>query len=229
MSTSLGKNPGMTEKDWHAWHGKYDDPTSSLSRRLAVVQARIRAALDDLAAGPVRVISVCAGQGRDLLGALEGHPRADDVAARLVELDPANAEVARRLAATAGRSGFEVVTGDASRTDAYDGAAPADLVLVCGVFGNVTDVDVEHTIQALPTLCAPRATVVWTRHRRAPDLSPSIRTWFADAGFDELAFDSPGPGRLAVGAHRFAGEPRPLPDPPQRLFTFVGYDELLSR
>jgi hypothetical protein len=108
-------------------------------------------------------------------------------------------------------------------------STPANLVLVCGVFGNVTDADVERTIHALPALCAARATVVWTRHRRAPDLTPAIRRWFAEAGFDELGFDSPGPGRFAVGAHQFVGEPRPLPDPPRRLFTFVGYDELLSR
>ncbi|GHD35622.1 hypothetical protein GCM10010335_31060 [Streptomyces galbus] len=30
---------------------------------------------------------MCAGQGRDLIGVLAGHPRRDDVRARLVELD----------------------------------------------------------------------------------------------------------------------------------------------
>jgi hypothetical protein len=33
------------------------------------------------------VISLCAGQGRDLLGVLADHPRREDVRARLVELD----------------------------------------------------------------------------------------------------------------------------------------------
>ena len=34
---------GLVSRDWHAWHEKYDDPTSSLSRRLAVaVRARPR-------------------------------------------------------------------------------------------------------------------------------------------------------------------------------------------
>ena len=28
-------------RDWHAWHDAYDDPGSSLARRLAVVRARI--------------------------------------------------------------------------------------------------------------------------------------------------------------------------------------------
>ena len=97
------------------------------------------------------------------------------------------------------------------------------------MFGNVTDADIEHTIRALPCLCAASATVIWTRHRLAPDLTPTIRAWFSEAGFEELAFESPGPDQFAVGTHRFTAEPSPLPDPPQRLFTFVGYDELLSR
>jgi hypothetical protein len=56
--------------DWQAWHEKYDDPASSLARRLRVVQARIREALDACPPGRVRVVSLCAGQGRDLLEVL---------------------------------------------------------------------------------------------------------------------------------------------------------------
>jgi hypothetical protein len=39
----------VTGRDWRAWHDAYDDPGSSLARRLAVVQARIA---DALAAAP---------------------------------------------------------------------------------------------------------------------------------------------------------------------------------
>jgi len=52
--------------DWQAWHEDYETPDSALGRRLEVVQAQIRAALDRVAPGPVRIISVCAGQGHDL-------------------------------------------------------------------------------------------------------------------------------------------------------------------
>ena len=69
---------------------------SPLRKRLAIVQAQIRDALDRCAPGPIRVISMCAGQGHDLIGALDGHPRAADVRARLVELHPRNCEAARR-------------------------------------------------------------------------------------------------------------------------------------
>jgi len=75
-------------------------------------------------------------------------------------------------------------------------------------------------VAALPGLCAPGALVVWTRHRRPPDLTPAIRSWFSQAGFGEEAFDVSGDGFMSVGAHRLTGEPAALM-PGQRLFTFV--------
>src|SRR5262245_23297137 len=60
--------------DWHEWHRAYDAPDSPLSQRLAVVQQYIRMVLDNAPPGPVRVVSMCAGEGRDLLGVLAEHP-----------------------------------------------------------------------------------------------------------------------------------------------------------
>lgn len=132
--------------DWRDWHDNYDRPGSRHARRLRVVQRRLREVLDDSPSGPLRVVSLCAGQGRDLLGVLPGHPRRDDVRARLVELDEENAAAARPSAA--GLSGVDVVVGDAAVTDHYADMAPAHLVLVCGVFGNVTDADIRRTVGA---------------------------------------------------------------------------------
>lgn len=110
--------------------------------------------------------------------------------------------------------------GDASTSDAYTGIAPADLVLLCGIFGNISDADVHHTIVNASMLCAPGAYVIWTRHRRAPDLTPFIRRWFEGAGFEEVAFDSPGLGMWSVGCHRLTAEPQPLREGVP-LFTFI--------
>ena len=88
--------------DWQAWHEDYADPDSALGRRLAVVQAQVRAALDRAPSGPVRAISVCSGQGHDLIGALAEHPRREDVSARLVDLDDHNVALARDAAQAAG-------------------------------------------------------------------------------------------------------------------------------
>jgi hypothetical protein len=35
-------------------------------------------------------------------------------------------------------------------------------------------------VQAVPTLCRADATVIWTRHRRPPDLTPQVRAWSTD-------------------------------------------------
>ena len=45
------------------WHQLYDVPGSMLARRLATVQDRISDALDTAPPGPLRAISMCAGQG----------------------------------------------------------------------------------------------------------------------------------------------------------------------
>jgi hypothetical protein len=101
----------MAQRDWYDWHAYYDDPATGLSRRLSWVQDQIRAVLDGAPSGPIRAISLCAGQGLDLIGVLADHPRRADVAARLVELDPRNAGLARAAAERAALPGVEVVTG----------------------------------------------------------------------------------------------------------------------
>ena len=204
---------------WQRWHDDYADPSSVLSRRLAVVQARLRTAIASSAPGPITLISACAGEGRDVLGVLDGHPRAADISGRLVELDPGNADRARRLLDAAGLRRIEVVTGDAGTLQAYAGAVPADIVLLCGIFGNVADSDVERTARNAAQLCATGATLIWTRHRRDPDLTPAIRRWFDESGFAEIAFDSGGSGSFGVGTQRFLGHPPPL-ERSLRLFSF---------
>jgi hypothetical protein len=208
-------------RDWVAWHAAYDDPQSALSTRLRVVRGHLSDALDAAPPGPVRLVSLCAGQGRDVLGVLPGHPRAAQVSAVLVEYDPQNAALAREGAAQAGLPQVEVRRADAAQVANYADALPADVLLLCGIFGNVSDEDIKRTATAAPALCAPGATVIWTRHRRAPDLTPRIRGWFRASGFGEVAFDVPdqtlagvsvGVGRLTVPP------PAALPDGP--LFTF---------
>jgi hypothetical protein len=205
-------------RDWHEWHRSYDTPDSPLALRLATVQRRITDVFDGAPPGPVRVISMCAGQGRDLLGVLETHARRNDVTGRLVELDPELAGVARAGAP----AGVEVLCADAGACASYEGAVPADLVLVCGVFGNIADADIARTIEMLPTLCAPDAIVIWTRNRKPPDATPKTRARFSATGFEDVAFDAPGEVLYAVGTQRLVVAPRPF-DPAPRLFEFTDH------
>jgi hypothetical protein len=204
--------------DWQRWHDDYADASSDLSHRLRVVQGRIREWADASPPGRLRLLSACAGQAHDVVGALRDHPRRADVEGVLVELDPTNVVAARAAVDAAGLGGLQVRCADAGTTTAYAGGVPAGLVLMCGVFGNVDDADIERTIAALPMLCAPGAHVVWTRHRFAPDRTPAIRRWFAGSGFTELDFTSPqdtegsdgrSGGRFSVGTHRLSGPTAP--------------------
>jgi hypothetical protein len=205
--------------DWSKWHDGYATPASGLPDRLPVVRDRMERRLDATAPAPVRVVSACAGDGRDLLGVLSGRADADRVSALLVEYDPKLAARARKVA-DALPAQVEVLQADAARSDVYAHAVPADLVLVCGIFGNINDADVRTTVEATPELCAPGAEVVWTRHRHDPDLTPTIRAWFTDAGFEELAFVAPEEQYWSVGVHRLITEPRPL-EPGRHWFTFI--------
>jgi hypothetical protein len=213
--------------DWVDWHADYDVPDSKLAHRLRIVQARIRAALDLMPPGPRTAVSLCAGQGRDLIEVLAEHPRGRDVRARLVELDQRNVTAAGTAARAAGLDGVEVVRGDAGLTDHYAGAVPADLVVACGVLGNLTEDDVLGTVDACRALCARGGTVVWTRHRGAPDRVPDTCARFEQGGFERLFLTPPELG-FSVAAHRHTRDPEPL-RAGRRMFTFVGAASLRAR
>jgi hypothetical protein len=210
--------------DWHDWHNDYRRPESALGRRLRLVQDQVRLALGNCPPGPLRVVSLCAGQGQDLLGALAQHPRREDVTARLVELDPRNAALAKQAAEATGLDRIEVVVGDAALTHHYRGMVPANLVLACGVFGNITNQDIKRTVAHCAQLCTRSGILVWTRHRHPPDQVPWICRRLEENGFERQWLSGPDEG-FSVGVHRFTGEPQPL-DPSAHLFTFIGYDVL---
>jgi hypothetical protein len=193
----------------------YEDPLSITSKRLAVVRDWIRFSVEAMPPGPVRTVSICAGDGRDLVGALAEHPRRTDVQGWLIEIDPALAERGRANL----WPGLDFLIGDAALTDNYLGAVPADLVLACGIFGNISDDDIAATVHAMPAFLAPSGYVIWTRHRGEPDLVPIIDDWFADAGFVRVFVSEP-EHQYGVGVHRLVAEPQPLLKG-AHLFTFV--------
>lgn len=209
--------------DWYDWHERYN---GSLGSRLHAVQGQIDAALAAAGDRPIRVISLCAGQGHDIVGSLQRFDRRADVEALLVELDERNVAAARRRIADASLSGVAVVQGDAGVTDAYVGMAPADIVLVCGVFGSLTDEDIDTTISLLPTLLSPSGQVIWTAHRAAPGLWDTASESFERHGFRELwTNDVADP--FGVGRHVLATTVRPL-EPGQRMFTFADEQTLVG-
>lgn len=206
--------------DWLAWHESYETLGSSLSQRLSVVRELLGAAVASHETPRLRVLSLCAGDGRDVLPVLARADPRQEITGLLIELQHELAERARDGLSRLGLAGVEVVCGDAAEPSNYSDALPADVIVLCGVLGNISDADVRRLVGSLPALCALGADVVWTRHRRDPDLTPMIRAWLSAAGFEERAFRSPGPGRFAVGRHQLVAPPRTtrLSGP---LFTFT--------
>src|SRR5260370_26914734 len=114
-------------KDWVAWHRGYDDRASWLSGRLERVIWHLGQALDRAPAGRIRLVSLCAGQGHDVLAVLPGHPRRDDVSALLVESNATNAALARERAAAAGLTEVHMCEADAALVASFADALPADV------------------------------------------------------------------------------------------------------
>jgi hypothetical protein len=192
-----------------------------LAQRLAIVQHRLAERLSAAPSGAVRLISMCAGQGRDLFGVLPSHPRRGDVTAVLVELDHRNVDVARTSAARIGLAQVEILEGDAAVSDIYAPFVPADIVLACGILGNISDQDLERTVRNLSMLCRNGASAIWTRHRNEPDLTPRIRSCFAESGFEELSFDTiDNESKSGIGTVRLKGAPLPF-QRGFRFFTFI--------
>jgi hypothetical protein len=214
-------------RDWQEWHEQYDDPASSLSRRLEDVRRQLAADLDRRADGggrSVRLLSLCAGDGRDTIPVLARTGL--DVDACLVELDPELADTARSVAARSGVE-IEVRTADAGSTAAFRDRLPVDVLMLCGIFGNVSDADVERCVDSSRAMVRVDGTVIWTRGSRVPD-DPSdrdgdpaewVRRLFTEAGFEEVAFVAPEHATYRVGVER-----QPMivdAEPPDRLFSFV--------
>ncbi|MBL7490420.1 class I SAM-dependent methyltransferase [Frankia sp. AgB1.9] len=213
--------------DWNAWHRNYDDPASGLAQRLATVRAELDRLLTATNGRPTRLLSLCAGDGRDTLPVLAaGH---DNVRAVLVEIDAGLGAAAQAQASQLNLPHVEVRTADAGVMDTYADLPPADVLLACGVFGNISDDDLETTVGAFPRLLTPGAAVLWTRGASTGDDDPTshpgdaaelVRKVFTRHGFVEERFIRPDDAGFRVGVHRLADAPRS--DPTGRhLFRFT--------
>ncbi|HLO84354.1 MAG TPA: class I SAM-dependent methyltransferase family protein [Nostocaceae cyanobacterium] len=210
-------------KDWFEWHDLYNTEPR-LQQRLEIVRKYIAYSLDALPPGIIRVVSACAGDGRDLLGVLANHPRAKDVHARLVELNPQLVERGRATIESLGLTEqIEFINGDATSSSSYLGAVPADIVIVCGIFGNLADEkELDRLLGNISFLGKQGAFVLWTRgHSNGIPHSENVRKYLQKFGFAEVEFQLTATGDMGVGIHRYLGENLPAPKE-EKLFVFSG-------
>jgi Putative methyltransferase len=225
--------------DWNHWLRRYDKPRSPHSQRLATVQRLIGNRIDRTAPDPISVLSICAGDGRDILEVLSARADASRVRATLVELDPRLCALARSRVSESRISGISIKQADAGITDSYAGVARADLAILVGVFGNIADADVHETVRVLPGLCKPGALVIWSlrqqprrdqgvdgtpRQQAGPprrndyDRVEKVREWLNESGFSET-FVNREDAVFHVSASRYDGGPVALPVG-HRFFNF---------
>jgi hypothetical protein len=210
--------------DWHNWHTAYEH-NPALQKRLALVRKHLLRCLDRSAPGEVRIISVCAGDGRDVLSTLADHRRLGDARVRLVELDPnlvADGENACRSLRVSKH--VEFVIGDATHPAPYRAVAPAHIVLMCGMLGLVDLAELPNVVRAMQALCAHQGYVVWTRRldwRDGMRQTMVLQGLLAKAGFTRAALNLTSFGALlsrrlgptfAVVTHRYDGQSVALPE-----------------
>jgi hypothetical protein len=212
-------------RDYLEWHRQYDDPTSGLSGRLVLIRRHLRDLLDAAPAPvSVRVLSLCAGDGRDVITTLAARPPGSGpVEATLVELHPVLAARAAGAAASAGLASVEVRTGDAGSPATFADRLPVEVLLLVGVLGNIDPHTVGAVVDGLPALVVPGGHVIWSRggpEAGEPDRREEVRAAFRSRGLLEVAWYG-APQGFGLGVNRFPDRP-PLPAPPlpERLFTF---------
>jgi len=199
----------LTDQHWYAWHAPYDQLYSAETDRLEQVQEAITACLDRARPGPLRAVSACSGQSRDLLPLLINHPRGHDVDALMIELDPLNASFLHGALGSTALTRVEVRVADAGDAASYAGRLPADLLLLCGVFANIDLSAARRTIGRLDELVAPGGAVVWTTYGASIDEADDVLAAFEGARFWPSSLEWGADGSWLVAVHRFGGVPRP--------------------
>ena len=165
---------------------------------------------------PIRMVSLCAGQGRDVIDVVATHPRGASVSALLVELDPALAPSPGRGPPSSGwPTGSGSSRGTRRRRSLYTGRrAGRHRAGVRGLREHQRGGHHAHHPGDAGILRSRGATSCGPGTGVPPDHTPAIRADFAAAGFTELGFEAPdgsdsgrgpSPPRWADGALR----PRP--------------------
>lgn len=210
----------IEKKDWKKWHTHYDNSESGLAKRLRLVQNAISTCLPEQLDTKYQIVDICAGDGRDLLAVLQQYPHIAYVHSYLIEIDERLVEKARAEVKEYALKNIEVAQGDASLISAYKNVTPANLILLCGVFGNINNDAIENTIANLSQLSVNGTRIIWTRNLRSPNMTPKIRELFLKNDFREISFDVTQDASYGVGIHEYIGQTKNLSET-MKLFEFI--------
>jgi hypothetical protein len=194
---------------WRVWNDWPQEvyQRQSYQQRLAKVQEHFAECLDNAPRGPVRVLSLCAGDGRDVIGVLSSHPRRFDVTAWLVESNWNSVAIGVRHAASAGlEKSVNFLCGDATLNVTYKNIAPAEIVLLCGVWGHVAANQRALLVDGIASLCKFEGAVIWTRGL-VPKMSRllEIQSHFAGLAWNKVRLSTTPDQKWAIATYRYSG------------------------
>ena len=197
---------------WSGWPEKAYQ-REGYQQRLTAVQEHLCECLDEAAPGPIRILSICAGDGRDVIGAVRSHRRRKDVAAWLVELNSQSVELGKGYSVNAGlERSLKFINDDATTYATYKGIGPADIVLICGVWGHVPVNEKSMLVRAVSTLCKPGGAVIWTRGTsKGIARVREIEALFAGNWWDKGRVTYTPDAAWAVATYRYRGPAQELP------------------
>lgn len=216
----MSKTDGRQAIDWKDWHAIYDRPSGANARLLAVQKA-VSECLALLPAGPVKLLSIFAGDGRDIIPVVAGSMRRNEVNCQFIEINKALVRAGRQRAEAHGMSDkMQFECADATSPESYTGSVPVDCVLASGVFGNLLPEDVVRCIKALTGMLKTGGLLVWTRSRCAGSGESgiaAIQAALQGQGFVER--NRGGCAKFLVACHQFLNSTTRLEGP--ELFRFT--------
>ncbi len=208
-------------RDYVRWHDDYADPNSNNSARLRRVRGLIAAELDARlrpAAPAQPLLRRRPRHPRRARGAPRGRRPHHRPHRRAITRPRRNRPPARTASIGAD---IEVVCADAGDPRNAVGAIPADLVLLVGIMGDISEDDILYLARTSASFCAPGAYLIWSRGGQYTDLNARIDASFAEAGFTEREFFTEPPHKYGLGTARWPHAETPALPLDRQLFTFT--------
>jgi hypothetical protein len=190
-------------------------------QRLRVVKVHLAECLNDAAQGPLRLVSLCAGDGRDVIDVLQSNRRRNDVGAWLVELNGQSiADGALHMKASGLEKLVNFIHADATDYLTYQTLVPCDIILLCGVWGHVPVNERALLVRALASFSKPGGSLIWTRGiSRGMDRLNEIQSQFANSSWERVRLSFTPNDKWAISTHRYCGPSLELPAS-GRIFNF---------
>ena len=173
---------------WTEWHEEaYNDINSLPYQRTEIVKDLINKYLSEIDKDIV-VISIGAGQSRDILPVLIGRKDNDRITTYLIDTDIECLNYAKNYAKDNNIINVHIVDMDGSLVKNYKDIPKADLIIFCGMMTQKNTDEVKKLANNIKLICNKDAQIIWSRHGYDKDYSTPFRNVFNENFYKELDF-----------------------------------------